>query len=548
MDAPLSYQRYVPVRPTSNVVGSAFTGMITMRYQVPSGMVIKANECFLSTRMTLAASLSTNFAANPGPYIMKNFGADGDNTPGTPGPLDPTYIPANDTKVTTYATVSSNPVACLFDRVTLKINDVNVSTVDSYPISSTAVSLIGESKPVLTTSMSDTGIWTYDRVTYLSTATTYRAGPPVVTINPQELAVTTPAGLYSDNGTGDTVANYALINKYTYAHKKLLESPFSRTITNRINHRLAHGLWNSDAILPGGTTIQLEYQVQSNYPQNLIFGGQTATPSASLFTLNSSVKSLVVNVMSSENSNLSAAGTFGVYIGDMTFYMSMHDQFESIPKSLSFNLVEPWISLKTIISSNSALTFNPPKGTFKVLVCFVDSRYNSSSTVYNPCDFSPDSRDTTVNNAIATPSLAIRNVLQQISIDYAGQHLPVNEYNFPSGIYPDINYALPQTASYSTDDVFRAYQECFAIPSDALADSAGSLFDVLTWSYQPIFIFRVYTPAGDVSSTLDVNLKFINGVNPLNTMCCVIALHNRRLTMDYGDHQELLSVKVEDLH
>ena len=387
----------------------------------------------------------------------------------------------------------------------MRINDITVSTLDNVPITSTALMLCGSSKPTVSTSESDCPIWLWDRDVLPTTL----ADGTAVTGN--VLTPTATAAYLNDMMIVPT--SYIAARSKT-RNKNLLNSPCSRLQYTRFNWKPNFGLFDSDHRVQANSRISFEFNVSNQYAvqffNGVIFDGTTIPPSSIIST------------------SPPAVGQITLAIQDMSMYMSIHETYENPTKHISMRVSEAWTSYKSLSASNDTLSYMIPPSTYKLLVCFVDSQYQNN-TATSPSDFGP------VNHSnLAIP---FASILQSISVGIAGEVNPMYPYNWPNGLYST-------TPATDTGDAYRAYREAM-YSMEAYSDMSGSIYDEVTWSYNPIFVMRIFKQSSDVGKNLDVRVQCL--ATPVSINCVVIALYHREIGLAYDQHSVLSNVMISDL-
>lgn len=500
MSGILSHQRFVQVKPTSNITGSSFATAIQIPFTVPSGNAWIPSESFLSMKLTITSAYA-------GPNVTNLSGVTLDG-----GAADINTAPYLGT-VTAGCCLSSNPISCMFDRCTHKINDVTVSTIDNVPMTSTALILSGASKPILNTSESDNPVWIFDE--------DIRRLQPMRGIAVGGVPTPTEIQTYLNTANLECQSNLIAARNVTRL-KQLRKSPFNTSTTARLNWKPCFGLFDSDHTVPAGTRNTFEFNVSSAYRIQMI--------------------NLAIDVNDTGMANTqqlvetaATAGQIGIRVVDMSFYMSLHEVYENPVAPIKMRVSEAWTSFKTLTSQTDTLSFTVPPSTYKLIVGFINTAY-SQSTSAGATDFAPM---VSVPGPLVVP---FASNLREISLSYCGELLPQYPYDFSAGLYP-YQGNVP-SAGTDTEDTFRAYREVMHA-MDAYSDMSGTVYTENSWSYNPLFVYRVYKQQGDISKNVDIRTRVFNVVNNIN--CFLIALYHREVNFDYDATSVLRSVNISDL-
>jgi hypothetical protein len=508
----LAHSRYVQVQPLSSATSQNFTNLVQFQYTVPRGKKLVLNESYLSVSIqTRINDANTPLGSSVTNGNVANF-----------------FIP------TSGACMASNPVACLFSKMTHKINDIKVSDMDMVPTSDTLMQLIGQSKTSLQSTASANPIFIRERLTTSQSgelAVAAFAIPDVPTKATIDAALLALSRMIQRGN--DAIPSNNLQQRLDMITTNLRKQVVNNQLGNRYNWSPQFGLFNVDDHIPGGTKHNIDFYIDSNWFRQIVYGVRNLAgdETAGSYTA-------IRDAAPGGNGEISNS------ILSIELYLSIHDSYDKIPPTVNFTTYEPFTISKTLQSQNDTINLTVPAGIYKIAVAFIDSRYGSS-TLRSPTNFSLTNVGSR-SGTIGDPPL-LEN-LQEVSIQYAGEILPQTPYSFTNGLL-----ATGDTAAYPTaapnaigvsNDALRAYQE-FVINSDSLADSSGSVFDFATWCANPIFLWRIYNPAGDLSRDLTVKVK-TGAVHVPNVHCVVMCLHRKQHSIKFDQNGMVSSVESGD--
>lgn len=516
-DGILAHSRYVQVQPLSAATRENFSNLVQFQYTVPKGKKLVLSESYLSVNIT--SSLN---GGNLGNSITNDTAL-------------------NFFRPVTGVCLASNPVACLFQKVVHKINDRKISDIDMVPTTDTMLNLISSTKPMNSTLYSSNPVHVREKST-TTVGGTVNGGSFVIggAYTPAEIQ-TALAQIISMIRDGNTVtSSNQLQTRLQRICSNLRNQPVNDSRNNRYNWSPSFGTFAIQDHIPGNTKHNLDFYIDSNWFRQLYYG---------IRSLNGASESGDADGAAylTTRDSAAAANTINSSITNISLYLSLHDSYESIPPSIKFETVETFITPKTLQSQNDTINLTIPAGTYKVCISFIDSRYGSS-TQRSPTNFSLTNVGSGSTNTGSVEPAFLEN-FQELSIMYAGGVYPQTPYNFSNGLIynPAANVTItrPSPGTGDDSDSMRAYQD-FLVNSDAMADNAGSLMDYATWCANPMFVFRIYTPPGDLSRDLSVKIRTGN-VQVNNVHCVVLCMYKKETVINYDKDGMVTGVESADI-
>lgn len=468
--ANLRWERFAPL---SNKTKSDFTSTGTIRFDVPSQSVCKPQYSYLMVR--------------PRIYKIVN------NVPNA------LFAASSDTVL---STLSSNPVSCLFQKISFSSLSTKVAELNHPAEASQILSICNESNNQLNSSFSTNGVWWFSGSDYA--------------LSPNNAANTQNGLIMKIVNTFFTVA----ANKYADYIKSAFRSPFSSKQENVMNWIPPLGVFNmpEEFYLPPNSQHEFSFSIEPNWRQCLIHGQSAANTTLTVL----------------DDGAALANGSVYVSIEDIALMVCFSDSYERITKSVTYESPDiecQKLSLSTG-SSYAETMFTIPKGTYKIFLSFSDSRGTSGDTRFSPTNFG------LYEATYADNDLLTR--LQTISFTFNGNVYPRVSYDFRNGI------PISGTFAQSSEDTNRAYQD-FIFASDALIDSSGTVLNFNDWSHQPVFAFKIINPAGNTSTVAKFNVRTTNGNIPANTSVVVLTLAKREVQYNYDTNGILNSIEYADL-
>lgn len=471
--ANLRWERFTPL---SNKTRSEFTSTGTIRFDVPSQSVCKPQYSYLMLR----------------PRIYKRVG----------GVNVSLYNSQNND---TFSTLSSNPVSCLFQKISFSSMSTKVAELNNIGEASQILSVCNESISQLNSSFSTNGVWWFSGTDY------------AISLNNNNLADLNNAIIKIANSH-----NFSNDQKYADYLKSSYRTPFSSKRENILNWIPPLGVFNmpEEFYLPPNSTHEFNFTVEPNWKQCLIHGQSAANTGWTVL----------------DDGAALANGNIYVSIEDIALMVCFSDTYERITRSITYE--SPDIECQKLgLQSNgnySETMFTIPKGTYKVFLAFSDGRSNGGDTRWSPTNFGLYENTFAGNN--------ILSILQTLSFTFNGNVYPRVPYDFTNGLASDIG-----TFDVTTEDANRAYQD-FIFASDALLDSSGTILNYSEWAHQPIFAFKIINPAGSTSSIAKFNMRTTSGnLIPGNTNLVVLTLAKREVQYNYDSNGILNSIDYADL-
>jgi hypothetical protein len=510
----LSNFRYVPSRPLSDKTLNNFSSLVQIGCQVPANAVMLPNKSYLSVKFRVAACIAANTSLNP---LAVN-------------------IPNNDdTAPTTSLALSSNPVACLFNKASVRLQDTTVSSVEEYAGLCQMTTFTSETKSTLDTVMSTEPSYVFGQKRLDPFGTT-----GAVAYNP------------SIDYWGNTTSYR--ISKHSKWGQVGMAAPWGLSTRFRLAHRPCLSIFQSEQHLPPGSNLLLQLNVDNNW-RNRVISGIRGNGNAGPAGINTSwtVNGTFPPV---------AANTVAIEIQDIVLMTCLVDVNLSIPKSISVRYTQFFSTTQALNqSSQQNLQFRLPPGTEAIYLAFYNG-LTGTNTFNAPTDFS-------VNDILLN--------LQQIDIISGGVSYPYTYYNIlqfvgyqgtPSA-FPVVNgeqQTILLQASSSTsniinrtnvqtyadtdtvdlDDVTRAYMD-YLNGTDSTVEATGAPMSLIEWMYNPIFAHKLVTPAGDRTQDISVRLKFRVGLQTSNVQMLLVAKYASMVNMNFTDHGTLDSVSVDNL-
>jgi hypothetical protein len=508
----LASRQYIQRAPLSAATGASFSSKVDFEYVVPKGKRLSLHESYMSVDLEVSV-----------------------NTPAAPLGSSITHTATTPMTYTSAACLSSNPVSCLFQKASHRINDVVVSSIDMVPQTSTMLALIGESRASIETSLSTNPIHIREKNTRLATADIV-AGNFGAMVAVGDVAgvvaaflskmVTGRLGSYKTNNLPGRVERIAqACIKQDVAYSKVV----------MLNWVPCFGLFNSDVFIPGNTKHGFTYYIDANWFRQVVYGIRAI----------GGADDAAFAYKSTRDDAVAENGAIRCSIKGIYMYLALHDAYDAIPPSINFTTVETFVTTKPLIQQSELLTVNITPGTMKLIIGFIDSRYGSS-TARSPTNFSITRlASTTGSNAgdvVQEPNFL--ESINEIGIQYAGESYPLTPYNLPGGLLRSTDDNILFPVDTESNETNRAFMD-FLIASDSLADSSGSMYDNLTWAANPLFCFKLYTPAGDMSKDLTIKIKL--SAAPVNVMCVVLGLHRKLTTLNYDQNGMVSSVSSTEL-
>lgn len=471
--ANLRWERFTPL---SNKTRAEFTSTGTIRFDVPSQSVCKPQYSYLMLR----------------PRIYKRSG----------GANLPIYSDQNNN---TFSTLSSNPVSCLFQKISFSSMSTKVAELNNVGEASQILSICNESMSQLNSSFSTNGVWWF-------------SGTESVISTNNDNAITANSAILK------FVNTHTFINQMKYGDyiKSSYRNPFACKRENILNWIPPLGVFNmpEEFYLPPNSTHEFNFTVEPNWKQCLIHGQSAANTG---WTVQDDGQALV-------NDNIY------VSIEDIALMVCFSDTYEKITRSITYE--SPDIECQKLsLQSNgnySETMFTIPKGTYKVFLAFSDGRSNGGDTRWSPTNYGLYENTYAGNNILA--------ILQTLSFTFNGNVYPRVPYDFTDGLASDAANFLS-----TSEDSNRAYQD-FIFASDALLDSSGTILNYAEWTHQPIFAFKIINPAGSTSSIAKFNMRTTTGnLIPGNTNLVVLTLAKREVQYNYDSNGILNSIDYADL-
>ena len=308
--------------------------------------------------------------------------------------------------------------------------------------------------------------------------------------------------------------NFKIYNKrldYALAQQSI----FSSSNTQTINFRIPISLFMSKGIIPQNTPIQLTFNINNNYI-NEIFDCIGVQPA--LYTPNT------VPATQPNNSILLTVNDFQLYA-----------KYETMPNIIGTHrlpLIQMQTSYRVITNSgNSSYMFNlPAKHVSYLIVGFLNNgrgsvalpgSVKSSSTRFDSqyTNVYPDTKymfDATVN-------------LINVRVQYAGI------------MKPSPDYMLDFTNTGGNNDNGRAFEE-FLLVTQSRADRAASAMDIDMWQNCPLFVYKFGKSITDDNNVIvTVNLKSNYFAN--SSQIFLTALYNEDLVMEM-DQGKLINASL----
>lgn len=462
----LRWERFTPLSDKTN---SNFNSTGTIRFDVPSQSVAKTQYSYLSVKVKLYASNAAGDAAVP-------F-----NTLGVAAQT-----------VDRFGCLSSNPVACLFQKISFSSMNIKVAELNHPGESTQILSLTNESKSQLNSSFSTNPVWWFDGQT----------------------------NKVDDNTRIVQSDDFVITKAWTKYVEMAKKGPFGKNQSiTRLNWIPSLGIFNMDEsfYLPPNSTHEFNFNVEPNFRHTFIHGQGAANTT--------------LNVVSTTPALV--AGAIHLDILDIALMVCFSDTYEKITRSITYDSPDIECQKLSLPANNSysELSFSIPKGTYKIFFAFSDGRATGNDTRFSPTDFS-----LLTNNGFV-------QFLQTFSFSFNGSVYPRVPYQF--------NQGLNNLADFGKDndltDINRAYQD-YIFASDALVDSSGTVMSFFEWSLQPIFAYRIINPAGSNSSIAKFTLQTIGDNNiPANTNIVVLTLSKREVTYNYDTNGLLNNIEYADL-
>ena len=439
---------FFPYRPQSDIGFRNFNSSVIFdNITIPSGKFPDFSQSYFSTLLEVSGDGVTL----------------GDNA----------YNTADD--ITNTTTLSSNPISCLFNKLSNYINDKHTSSIENIAECDQLKNMVFESNQTLSTTLSTNNIYW-----------------------------TKPKNIYNANFGGYTDSFLTRGNEQEQ-RIQAQKSPFWSAKANKIMWKPILPIFSISEPFPSGSKFKFIFNIDPNWRRRLIFGQNNGA-------------SWVVN-------DAEAAGTVTVNVREMVFYLCLYDANIKLPKTINYKFHEVYSTIKPIqatIADKFSMTI--PRGTYKILVTFFDSRVGTD-TRYSPTSFN-----------VAD----IKAKLQELTLSYSGQFFPVEPYNFSDQFFP-----LLWNQATNTGDILRAYQD-YLTNSDSFEDNSGASLSLGEWIAQPIFVHKIVRQSGDLSQNLDITVKgrdtFI-----ANNSILVMCLYVNDITYELDNNNFITSVETEQL-
>lgn len=453
---------YVPIRPLGDISRKNFNGQIEVQMTVPQGKHWDPSNSYFSIKAA--------FFGYTGAGVKALISDNALNTTAD---------------ITDNLALSSDPCACLFQKLAYYCNDKHISTVENVAQVDQIKNMVFESKSTIEKALSTNPIYWQSG-----------AKPALVT------------------AIGDIVDPYAAQTPAQAVRIAAQNSPFYYSSENRMVWRPPIPVLQLSEPFPENSRHKFVFNVDPQWQRKTVSGYHTnGTPA-------------IVSWAIQYSSDTAANNAVVFEITDFIFYAAFYDSNIRLPKQINYIFPEIYSAIKPVQNAvQDRFSFTVPRGTYKILLGFIDAR-NGTDTRYSPTNFSVDT---------------LRAQLSDISLTYAGESFPLKPYSFPTANFLN----TWNTATTDTQELANMYYEML-LGSDAFRDSSSTSLNFRDWLINPLWVFKIVKPPGDLSSNLDVYLKFRNGPGT-DVSCFIMALYNSEVSIKLNDSGLIEDIETEQL-
>jgi hypothetical protein len=403
---------------------------------------------------------------------------------------------------------ASNFANLLFDSIRVSINNVQLPSLNEYPLSSTINKIVNMGK-------SQNELYPGSNVFLLDEARRVPNGAGTA----QKVAVKSKAQ-YAYSG----------FNKMLYQQLKSVFgsdipvaddaiNTYTRTIY--VAFKIDAQLFNDETILPPMNKIKLDLLTNSQYHFSSIAYSSNGSQLA--------VGTPAINIVKSANVAETVDNLFNIAVSDLSLYIPKFIDNSVMNDAVLLNSKSLFVHTRNLQASTSDsfnITFPHPVN--NIIVAFNDSRRGTTGhpNSYFGQLYNPNTTDTPGLGAFVTNSA--HRQIRSCEIIYGAKTYPQTRYN--------INNVLD---SREIEEAMRAYYDFIHMTGQA-HQKAGGIMTFPQWRCNPMF---AYKPDNVTEINCVVNLNFNNPIGANNT-CVVTGYYDETIELKYDERGMLESTAV----